>query len=409
MRIAMFSDNFYPEMSGISDSVIESSRALSRLGHHVDIYAPAYSKKDFARYAVPAAELDLGENIKIHRFFSVRYPAPTGQGRFVIPTFLRWLWMFKNKPDVIHVHDCFGVGIEGLAASWCLNVPLVGTNHTPITEFLKYAPVQHVLISKIALRYVSWFYNRCRFVSAPCKAILEEMKVHGFNKPHEARSNPIDVAHFKPVSPEEKAQAKKEFSLSDFTVLYTGRLAAEKHVDVLIRAVAMAKKQIPMIQLAITGHGISEEGLKKLAKELHVEDSILFFGTVPADKHARIYKAADVFAIASTAEMQSLSLMKAMATGMPVIGVNAWALPEYIHKENGFILEPGDYAGIAEKIILLYKDPLLAHELGGYGSHEVQEFAPEKIAHTWEMTYREASSTFHAEHDRSVRAQKESV
>ena len=81
MRIAMFSDNFYPEMSGISDSIIESARELAKLGHQVDFYAARYSAKDFATYKVAFEELDLGENVKIHRFFAFRYPAPTGQGR----------------------------------------------------------------------------------------------------------------------------------------------------------------------------------------------------------------------------------------------------------------------------------------------------------------------------------------
>jgi len=396
MRIAMFSDNFYPEMSGISDSIIESARELAKLGHQVDFYAAKYSKKDFEIYGVPLEELDLGENVNIHRFFAFRYPAPTKQGRMVVPTFLRWLRMKNNRPDIIHVHHYFGVGIEALAASRFLRVPLVGTNHTPITEFLKYGPIQHKLIDKAFLNYVSWFYNRCAFVSAPCGAIFTEMKANKFKKPQRVISNPVDLKNFYPVSREEKNEIKKEFGLSDFTVLYTGRLAAEKHVDVLIRAIAAVRKKIPHITFAITGHGAAEKGLKALAEELEIADKVKFFGTLSTTKHARIYKAADVFAIASTAEMQSLSLMKAMATGTPVIGVNAWALPEYINEKNGFILEPGDHAGIAEKIIFLFENPEQANKLGANGMEMVQEFAPEEIARKWEVIYKEVSSDHRA-------------
>lgn len=391
MRIAMFSDNFYPEMSGISDSIIESARELAKLGHQVDFYAARYSAKDFATYKVAFEELDLGENVKIHRFFAFRYPAPTGQGRMVIPTFLRWLSMKKNWPDIIHVHHYFGVGIEALAASKFLQVPLVGTNHTPITEFLKYGPMQNKFIDKTFLNYVSWFYNRCEFVSAPCGAIFTEMKANNFKKPSEVIPNPVDLQNFYPASAEEKAAIKKEFGLSDFTVLYTGRLAVEKHIDVLIRAVAAAKGKIPDINFAITGHGAAEKELKALAEELGITDRVKFFGTLPAQEHARIYRAADVFAIASTAEMQSLSLMKAMATGLPSIGVNAWALPEYINDKNGFILEPGDHQGIAEKIIYLFENPEQAKKLGANALDMIQDFAPEKIARKWEVIYKEVS------------------
>lgn len=392
MRIAMFSDNFYPEMSGISDSIIDSSKELAKLGHQVDIYAPRYSKKDFATFNVKSQEIDLGENIKVHRFFAFWYPTPTKQGRMVIPTFLRWLFMLKNKPDIMHVHDIFGVGIEGMAASKILGVPLVGTNHTPITEFLKYGPVQNRFVDKLGLGFVSWFYNRCDFVSAPCNAILEEMRAHGFKRPSRALSNPVDLKNFYPAgSEQERVGIKKEFGLSDFTVLYTGRLAVEKHIDVLIRAVAQLKDKIPNINFAITGHGAAEGSLKKLAEELGVSEKVKFFGTLSVEKHARIYKAAEMFAIASTAETQSLSMMKAMASKVPVIGVNAWALPEYINNNNGFVVEPGDFEGMAEKILFVYENPEQRERLGKGGMESAGEFSPAKIAMEWDNIYKETA------------------
>ncbi len=388
MRIAMFSDNFYPEMSGISDSIIEVAKELAGLGHQVDIYAAKYAKKDFATYKVPFQEIDLGENVSVYRFFAFPYPAPTNQGRMVVPTFLRWLKVKKNRPDVIHVHDCFGVGVEGVVSSCFLKVPLVGTNHTPITEFLKYAPVQSKLIDKAMLGYVSFFYNKCSFVSAPCGAIFTEMEAHNFKKNHRVISNPIDLKNFYPATENEREKIKKEFGLSDFTVLYTGRLGVEKHIDVIIRAIASAKEKVPEINFAITGHGAAEKDLKKLAKELGIENQVKFFGTLPMESHARIYRAVEMFAIASTAEMQSLSLMKAFATGIPAIGVNAWALPEYINEKNGFIVEPGDEKGMAEKIIYLYNNKEKRLALGQGGLEMVRNFSPAQIASKWEEIYK---------------------
>jgi len=395
MRIAMFADNFYPEMSGLSDSIIDSAKELARLGHQVDIYAPKYSAKDFATYNVEAKELDLGENIKIHRFFGFKYPTPTNQGRLVIPTCLRWIFMLKNKPDIIHVHDVFGTGFEGMVASKFLRVPLVGTNHTPITEFLKYGPVQNKLIDKLALKFVSWFYNRCDFVTAPCGVILKEMKEYNFRKQERVLSNPVDLKNFYPVPEVDRQKVKQDFGLSQFTVLYTGRLAAEKHVDVIIRSIALLKEKIPSINFAITGHGSAEEDLKKLAEELGVKEQVKFFGTLSVPDHAKIYKGVEVFAIASTAEMQSLSMMKAMATAVPVIGVNAWALPEYINADNGFVLEPGDFEGIADKIMYLFKNPEKRKELGDGGMKLAKEFSPAKIAEEWVSIYDKTLSNFH--------------
>lgn len=379
-------------MSGISDSIIESAKELAKLGHEIDLYVPKYAKKDYRVCNVSLEELDLGEKIKIHRLLSFPAAAGTGQGRMVVPSFLRWITLRKNRPDIIHVHLCFGADLEGVTASCCLDVPLVGTNHTPITEFLKYGPVQNKWIDKLALNYVSWFYNRCDFVSAPCGAIFTEMEANNFKKPHRVISNSVDLANFSPGLPEEKTKNKKEFGLSDFTVLYTGRLSEEKHVDVIIRAIALVKKKIPNINLAITGHGVAEDGLKKLAKELGIEDKVKFFGTLPLDQYVKIHKAVEMFAIASTSEMQSLSLMKAFAVGIPAVGVNAWALPEYITKENGFIVEPGDFQKMAEKIIYLHDNPEAREKMGQAGIAMVKNFSPGRIAAEWEKIYAEAIS-----------------
>lgn len=391
----MFSDNFYPELSGISDSLISTAQNLVKLNHKVDFYVPEYSKKDFLAYNVSPEELNLDENIKIHRFSSIGYPFSTGQSRLVIPTFLRWLLIGKNKPDIIHTHLIFGVGLEALSASKFLKIPLVGTNHTPIVEFIKYTPLKIKFAENLALRFVSWYYNHCEFVSAPSQSIIVEMQKNGFKKPNKVISNPVDLQSFKPASSLERSQTKKEFNLSNFTVLYTGRLAIEKHVDVVIRSITIAKEKIPHINFAITGHGFFEDSLKRLVKELKLENNVKFFGTLKMLDYAKIYRAADIFAIASTAETQSLSLMKAMATGIPVIGVNAWALPEYINKENGYVVEPGDYKAMAEKIIFLYNNPQKRSMLGKGGLKTVKNFSPSIISSLWSDIYKDIYSKFY--------------
>lgn len=387
MKIAVFSDNFYPELSGITDSIMSSAKELGRLGHEVDFYAPKYSKKDFSMIGAPFEEPDLGSNVRFHRMRSFPYPAPTKQARMVIPTFLRWIAMKNNRPDIIHTHLFFGVGMEALAAAKFLKVPLVGTSHTPITEFLKYGPLGSFMVEKSALGFVSWYYNHCRFVSAPSGGILKDMENNGFKSPSKVVSNPIELQKFFPVPEEEKNSIRKGFGLSGFIVLYTGRLAEEKHIDVIIRAVSLLKGQISEISLVITGHGDAKEKLEKLSFELGVGERVKFLGTLNEEDHARIYKASDVFAIASTAETQSLSLLKAMATGIPVIGVNARALPEYISEKNGFIVEPGDHKNMAEKIAFLFENPEEGKMLGRGGMELVDNFSLPKIAKEWEAIY----------------------
>lgn len=390
MKIAVYSDNFYPELSGISDSLVECARELSGLGHEVIFFVPHYSKQNFAVSHLPYQEIHIGQGVSIRRLFALSYPLPNKQGRAIIPTFFRWLSMLQSRPDIVHVHSFFGAGLEGLVASFFLKRPLVGTSHTPLGEFLQYGPLRGKSFERFALRLVSWYYNHCDFVTAPSQGILDEMKYYGFYKPCKVISNPIDLDNFFPATLEERATLKQEFGLSSFSILYTGRLAPEKHIDDILRAVALLKDRVPEICLGITGHGEGETSLRALARELSIEKQVKFFGTVSVADHARIYRAADVFVIMSTAETQSLSMMKAMATGIPALGARARGLAEYIHPDlNGYLIEPGDYKTLADKILFLYQHPEERSRLGQGGLQTVKKFSRAKIASDWSALYKE--------------------
>jgi 1,2-diacylglycerol 3-alpha-glucosyltransferase len=387
MRIAIFSDNFYPELSGISDSILMTGRNLARRGHQIDFYAPAYSASNYQLIKSEVKDTDFGENIIINRFFSFPVPTPTRQGRLVIPTGWRWKRTKKNIPDVIHTHLFFGCGLESLSAGKHLDRPLIGTNHTPINEFVHLNFFGKNLLQNIGPKFVSWFYNKCEFVSAPSQGILNEMKLNGFDRPSEVISNPVDIKNYVPVTMEEKSKLKKDLGLSENTILCSGRLAREKHVDVVIKAFGMVKEIFPDASLAITGHGSSEYNLKSLVQNMDLENNVKFFGTVDEPTLIKIYQASDIYAIASTAETQSMSLIKAMTVGLPAIGVKAYALPEYINEKNGFIVEIGDYKAMADKIIYLLKNKEICARLGAGGNRLAQEFSEEKIADKWEEEY----------------------
>lgn len=407
MNIAIFSDNFYPEISGISDSIILTGKELSRRGHTVVFVAPRYSKKDYALAGKISAETPNEKDII--RLPAIHYPSsPTGQSRIAFPILTSLYALKKFKPDIIHSQSAFGAGLEALFISRLLNIPLVGTNHTPIAEFLPpiLPPFWHHRMKswfvEIVVRYTSWYYNRCVFVSAPCNALLDDMAKHGFHRkdiPNRAVSNPIDLTTFLKVPDQSKDSLKKRFGFSPHTVLYTGRLAPEKGVDIVMRAVALARHDIPDIMFVATGHGNALNDLRQLALKLGITDQVKFLGFVADDTYPLIYRASDIFAIMSTAETQSLSLMYAMAVDMPVIGARAWGLPEYIDEVrdghggytkngDGFILEPGDSEGLAEILVELFKNPARMAELGRNGAIAAQRFLPATIADIWENIFK---------------------
>ena len=388
MRIAIFSDNFYPELSGIADSIISLSKELAHQNDTVDFFVPRYSTKNYAVARQSTTELNLKNNITVTRLPSISYPTPTMQGRvaFWNPSILRKIK--KINPDIFHTQLFFGAGLLALRASRKFKKPLIGTNHTAITEFARYVPFAKSFISNLLIKYAVWYYNKCDFVTAPSQSVFDEMVKFGFKKPHTVVSNPIEIMEFSPVSsPEQYQQLKTKFGLIGPTVVYAGRLAEEKNIDVIIKAMTNVAKTIPNAQLVLAGHGAYKNKLEELVKSLGLGKSVKFLGLLEKPVLADLYRASDVFAIASTSETQNMTMMQAMATSLPVVGVNARALPEYLSHGNGFVVESNDSTAFGEKLILLLNDSVLSKNMGGKGLELVQSFTPEKIAQIWQGIY----------------------
>lgn len=392
MKIAIFSDNFYPELSGVADSIIVLARELSTRGHEVAFYVPSYSKKNYEIVKEGILEPLIGDHVSIHRLFSISVPMANGQGRLVIPTFLRWHSLRAFAPDVIHTQLFGGAGLEALAARAFLNIPLIGTNHTAITEFLPSGPGNTEWFKRAGMAYLVWYYNQCDLVTAPSQSILEEMREAGFTKESRAISNPIDTALFHPPTAKEYKEAREHFGLQQPAILYAGRIAPEKHIGVIIEAFALALKKFPKAALMIAGHGSETDALKTLAARRGISDNITFLGTLSKPLLAKLYQASDIFVLTSTSETQSITLMQAMATGLPCVGVNARALPEYIiDGKTGFIVEPGDHHSLVEKMIILLNKDTLRATMGKKGFLTIKKSSPSYIADQWELMYKKAA------------------
>ncbi|MEA3341571.1 MAG: glycosyltransferase, partial [Chloroflexota bacterium] len=149
-------------------------------------------------------------------------------------------------------------------------------------------------------------------------------------------------------------------------VLHVGRLSYEKNVDLLLRAFAHIAGDYPAARLTIAGDGPDREALARLADELGLSERVCFTGFVPHEQLPALYQAADLFATGSTIETQGLVVLEAAACGLPVVAVDALALPEAVHHTvNGFLSPPGDEAALAQHLACLVADASLRQHMGG--------------------------------------------
>jgi len=253
-----------------------------------------------------------------------------------------------------------------------------------------YAPFAAAALARLATKAVNAYYRHCAAVTGPSRSVIDEMQAYGLKTPCSVISNPIDTALFHPVPAERKAALRTKFGFSGPTVVYAGRLAVEKNIDVVVRAVARLKDDIPGLTLALAGHGAARDSLEKLAHELGLGERARFLGTLDKPTLAEVYQAADVFAIASTSETQSMVLLQAMSCGLPAVGVRWRALKEYITADTGYLVEPGDDADFARKLSLIFANPALGDGMGRRAVLVAQPFSVPGIVAAWETLYASA-------------------
>lgn len=388
MKIAFFSDNFFPELSGITDTILTTSKELMARGHEVCYVGPYYAPAQYAvasRQYPQTPEDDLVQGACIVRVPSIKMPlSPTGQSRFAFSTGASFEFLDKFKPDIIHTNSPYGVGREAVHAAKRYNTPLIGTNHTAIEDFFP------IGLQTIMRKWDAHYYNNCAFTSAPYQKLLERMGEMGFGGKGHAVSNPADLHEFAPPSAEERKEHREAFGVTGPVILYAGRLGTEKRVEVMVRATALLVKEFPDITFMATGHGAARPSLERLTQRLGIAKNVRFTGYLSRAALPHAYKAADMFGMTSTSDSQSLALMQAYSTGLPAVTARARGLPDYTPAEVGFLITPGSAEEFAEKAATLLRDEVLRKKMGTAATEYAQRFAPALIASQWEQIYMQA-------------------
>ena len=371
MRIAICTDAYLPQLSGVADSLDLLAATLRERDHEVRIYAPNVSSAYY--------------NPHIVRLPSYTIPGSKESMIFVFP-FGMLRSMRKFNPDVIHVNTFSTAGFMGLYAGWRLTVPVVGTDHTSPADYLHYIGLDIAPVRWGVRKFASWFHGRCAVVTAPSQHILHELERYGMRgvQTH-VISNPVALNLFRPLP--NKKELKEKYGIQQNAVLIFGRIAVEKNLDFAVDIFAEVAAQGPA-QLVILGDGPYREPLANLLRVRGLEDKTLFMGVLRGQPLIEVLSAVDVSLITSTSEIQPMATLQAMACALPVVGARAGGLPECIKDgETGYTVEPHNKREFAQKITALLQDKALAERYGRAGREAVKGYVPEHIAEQFEQIY----------------------
>jgi glycosyltransferase involved in cell wall biosynthesis len=296
------------------------------------------------------------------------------------------------NPDVVHIQSHFFVCRTVAAAARNLGIPVMGTNHfmpENLVHYLHFPKRPEQWVKDWAWRGFRKVFDRLDYVTTPTQTAADLLVKTGFDKPVLAISCGIDLERFRPESILKIEEVRNHYKLQDKpTFLYVGRLDKEKNVDYVLRAMALAKGRADF-QYVIVGKGTESDRLKELARQLGLESSVVFTGFVPDSQLPDLYQASDIFAIAGVAELQSIVTMEAMASGLPILAVNAMALPELCHDgQNGYLFEMGNENALSEKIVQLSSDSELRGAMSEKSLMIIQKHDIRKTIPQFEALYK---------------------
>jgi 1,2-diacylglycerol 3-alpha-glucosyltransferase len=330
MRIGMFTDSYLPTRDGVVTSLTTSRKILEAMGHEVFLFAPddprGKAPKENRTYYFPASEFSQYEGYRV-----AIYPA-TG-----LHDIIR-----ENDIDVLHTHGVAFMGFKSMFASRFFKIPILLTYHTMITEAFHYMPwnLDENLMRRLMWVYLRHFLARADGVVAPTNAILAELEAKTRLKYSAVIPTGVDLERFNPRGAG-RAAVRERLGMGDSPmVLHVGRVAKEKNLETIIESLPSVLRRHPDAKLVVAGDGPARRRCEMLVHSKGLERSVVFAGFVPDADLPGYYSAADAFVIASKFETQGIVVMEAMASGLPVAGINYRAIPEMIRDgENGYLFD----------------------------------------------------------------------
>ena len=360
MKILIAADLHWPVFNGVATFSRNLARGLAEQGHEVVVIAPSQDGRkskeidgNYVIYRTRSTIFPFYQNFRIS-------PTPQLEVRKIIQDF---------QPDVIHIQMLMWIGQAAMFFGRRYDIPVVTTSHAMpenLMDNLKRAALLSRPINYMLADYGRRFHSRADIVTSPTASGIKSFGKHvnKLSSPVEVISNGIDLREYTPGPADPALYEKFNLPTDCPIVTYIGRMDAEKHLWVLIKALRRLLKD-HKVHALIVGDGVDREHMERLADELGVAEHITFTGRVSDEDKIALERVGVLYAISSPAELQSIATLEAMACEKPIVAVNAGALSELCHDgKNGFLFELDDDEGMAEGIAKIITDKKLQETFG---------------------------------------------
>jgi glycosyltransferase involved in cell wall biosynthesis len=292
--------------------------------------------------------------------------------------------------DVVHVHHPFLSGTLALLYCRSRGIPIIFTNHTRYDLYTQaYLPVMPDVVGNAALQaYLTTFCRTCDLVISPSAGMREVLRELGVDVPIDVVPNGVDLRPFQdPDDPIRRASLG--FEPEDVVLIFIGRLGPEKNVPFLVRSFAGAIQANEHLRLVLIGDGPERGNLEDRIERSGLNEQVKLLGSLPYQQVPRYMAMADAFVTASVTEVHPLTVIEAMAAGLPVLGICSPGIADTIEDgKTGYLVQQEDLAMFTAKMILLGMEGEARRRMGMNARLTAEQYSIERTTKLMLERYR---------------------
>lgn len=372
LRLAAVTETWPPEVNGVAYTLNRLLQATIEHGHEVQLVRLRRPATDLAAKNGAVAEGGFHETVlrslPIPRYPGLRMGVPSKGA-------LLKLWM-QQRPDLVHIATEGPLGWSALRAAIQLRIPVTSDFRT---NFHRYSGHYGLgLFRKPIAGYLRKFHNRTMRTMVPTAQLAEELSASGYRN-LTVIGRGVDTSLFCPSRRSEALRQSWGVGPNDLVVVNVGRLAAEKNLDLLIRAHEAIMAQNPQARLVLVGDGPLRAALKQRCPQA------IFAGQRKGEDLAAHYASADLFLFPSLTETFGNVVTEAMASGLAVVSFDCAAAHEHIdHGLSGLLAESGQETRFIAQAALAAIDTPLRERLARGALEKAKSLSWDSIAAQFE-------------------------
>ena len=307
MNIGLYTDTYFPQISGVATSIKTLKDALERQGHNVFIFTTTD----------PNVKKGTVEP-NVFRFGSIPFVSFTDRRIAFRGLFEATKVAKEVNLDIVHTQTEFALGTIGKYVAHQLDIPAIHTYHTMYEDYLHYILNGHLLRPYHVKQFVKSYLKNMDGCIAPSGRVEELLRRYGVQIPIRVIPTGVDIQS---MNSDANRDVRKDLGIdADAPVILTlSRIAAEKKINHILNVLPAIIEEIPNVKFVIAGDGPDVKVLQEQIERLTLEDYVIFAGNVDHGDVGNYYRMADIFVSASDTETQGLTYVEALAAGTPCV------------------------------------------------------------------------------------------